>query len=315
MNGIVSFLIVAVLVGPGQLDSVKESVSDSAITARVETTYLFNEHLSPFNINTTTDNGVVTLTGGVRTEIQKELAGELAASYDGVTQVDNRITVVPDVESSVPKRNLRTKLLDKSVTASVRTRLMYRKNLRSLKIQAKTINSVVTLTGLVNTQFQKEEVEYVAYQTKGVEQVINQLTIRGTESGIESEEVPRKFSDEFVEKRVEKSILLNRHLSVRHVDVEVDGGICYLTGTVQSDPEKRLAESIAQNTSGVMEVRNTIQVRSDVVHGNGSLDGLEPLDAPELEPLGGQHNPVPVVNEPIPTSGDTPLFSEGASID
>lgn len=308
MSSILGMLIVAVLAGPGQLDSAKQSISDSATTARIETTYLFNEHLSPFNINTTTRNGVVTLSGGVRTQIQKDLAGELAASFDGVTQVDNRITVVPNVESSIPKRNFRRKFADKSISASVRTRLLYRKNLRRLKINAKTINSVVTLTGLVDTQFQKEEVGYVAFQTKGVEQVINRLTIRGIGTGGDTEEVQRKFSDEFIEKRVEKSILLNRHLSIRHVDVEVDGGICYLTGTVQTDPERRLAESIAINTSGVTEVRNTIYVRSDVAGEDGYLDVLEVIETPDLEPLDAG-----IV--PRPASGDTPLFSEGARID
>lgn len=317
MNSIVSLLVAVMLVGSGQVSSVKGAVSDSALTARIETTFLLNDHLSPFNINTTTQDSVVMLTGGVRTQIQKDLAGELAASYEGVSQVDNKITVVPTVESSIPKRNFRTKLADKSLSASVRTRLLYRKNLRGLKVKVQTINSVVTITGLVNTKFQREEIEYVAFQTKGVEKVVNQLTIRDRQEFTEDGEVERKFSDEFIEKRVEKSILLNRHLSVRHVDVEVDGGICYLTGTVQTTPEKQLAGSIAYNTGGVQEVRNMIQVRSDINVDEGYLDVLEPLDAPDFELLAPtQSSQSPSVSElPPAQSGDTPLFSDGATIE
>ncbi len=308
MNSVLSCLMVVMAAGTGQLDTVEESSSDSALSARIETTFLFNEHLSPYDISTTSSNGVVTLSGGVPTHIQKELAGDLAASYESVRSVENRITIEPDVAPSIPKRNFRRKIADRSVSASVRTRLMYRKNLRGLTIKALTINKVVTISGMVDSEFQKEEIEYIAMQTKGVERVINQLAVRGGEIDEDTKDFVFASSDEFVEQRVEESISLNRHLSVRRVNVEVDGGVCYLTGTVQTADESRLAESIAINTGGVREVRNTIRVGSDVEGGDVFLDVLEPLEMPELEPLeaGGAV---------IPTSGDTPLFSEGARID
>lgn len=330
MNSVTTLMIAVTLIGTGQVSAVKESVTDSAITGRIETTYLFNEHLNPFNINTTTQNGVVTLTGSVRNDVQKDLAEELASSYDGVVYVDNKIIVVPDAESTLPKRNLRTQLADKSISASVRTRLLYRKNLRGLKVKATTINSVVTLTGLVDSDFQREEIEHIASQTSGVDQVINQLTVRGAGESIDFIEEERSVSDEFVEKRIEKSILLNRHLSVRKVDVEVDGGVCYLTGFVQSEPEKQLAESIAMNTNGVREVRNALQIQSDVVlveGGNPLLsDPLDPLPATVEQPTTGQLEVLEPLDMPaatptmrdesqLPIGDDTPLFSEGAKID
>jgi osmotically-inducible protein OsmY len=185
---------------------------------------------------------------------------------------------------------------------------MYRKNLRGLQIKALTINKVVTLSGMADTEFQKEEIEYIAMQTKGVERVINQITVRG--GGVEGdpEDVLLGSSDKFVESRVERSISLNRDLSVRRVEVEVDGGVCYLTGSVQTAAESRLAESIAINTGGVREVRNMIDVRSDVSGGDIYLDVLEPVEGLDLEPLEAGSGVEP-------TSGDTPLFSEGARID
>ena len=67
----VSVLVALALVTPGQLGA----VSDAAITTRIETMFLLNEHLSAFEINTGTQRGVVTLRGGVETQIQKDLAG------------------------------------------------------------------------------------------------------------------------------------------------------------------------------------------------------------------------------------------------
>ena len=46
------------------------AVSDAAITAEVEASFLLHEKLNPFDINTTTVDGTVTLTGAVANEEQ-----------------------------------------------------------------------------------------------------------------------------------------------------------------------------------------------------------------------------------------------------
>ena len=51
----------ALLAAPfGAGAEVKQEVEDASITARIETLYLLNEHLNPFNIDTSTKDGVVT---------------------------------------------------------------------------------------------------------------------------------------------------------------------------------------------------------------------------------------------------------------
>jgi hyperosmotically inducible periplasmic protein len=267
---------VAILV-PSQ-SAVTTAATDAALTARIETTFLFNEHLSPFNINTTTNDGVVTLSGGVRNHIQKDLAGELAASFEGVREVRNNITVVPDTKDSVPKRNWRTKMADKSVSASVRSRLLYHKQFKWLKLGVRTENGTTILTGVVDNAFQRQEIERITFETRGVKSVVNQLTIRDKDDVSSFRDVGEQVSDEFVEKRVESRIILNRHLSSRRVDVEIDDGVCILTGTVESEPEKQLAESIAVNTQGVSSVRNEIVVRNGITLENKQFEALEPSD-------------------------------------
>jgi len=75
------------------------ALKDAAISARIETIFLANGHLSPFNIKAATNNGLVTLSGGVSDDIQKELSGELAQSVEGVAEVVNQLTVVPAPEA------------------------------------------------------------------------------------------------------------------------------------------------------------------------------------------------------------------------
>ena len=312
---IVSLLVAVSLVGPAQLDSAKEAVSDSAITARIETTYTFNEHLNPFNINTTTDAGNVTLQGAVANDVQRDLAEEIAMSVNGVNQVNNELIVMPEEEPEPPYRSWRTKIDDKTTSASVRTRLMYRKALRGQKIQVKTMSGVTTLTGLVESDFHREQAEYVAFQTKGVVRVDNQLVVRTKEDLSTTRAIGRDSSDEFVEKRVEKSIMFNRHLSIRKVDVEVDDGVCYLTGIVNSPEESALAEVIASNTAGVHQVRNELSVAEFAREPNGTLDDpgvgglevMEPTEAmPAVEPL--DVTPPPPGRDDVFGDPDAPLF-------
>lgn len=311
---VVSLLITLALVAPGQLGAVKTSATDAAITTRIETMYLLNEHLSLFEINTNTQDGVVTLLGGVETQIQKDLAGDLAGSLEGVSLVNNYLTVVPDVKKIGPRRTFRINVEDKTITASVRIRLLNSDHLRGLKIDAKTNHSVVTLTGLVRTEFQREKVEHITYNTRGVDRVINHLTITLREEG----GAIGTLSDELLEKRLETSFLLNRN--VHNVDIEVDDGVVYLTGTVNSAPERELAGIIAVTTRGVKHVENKLNVQGELESTNPSLNNmlqpLEPLeDIPETESL-VPLNPAPQepVNPPSVLEGDAPLFPVGNSV-
>ena len=52
------------------------------------------------------------------------------------------------------------------------------------------------------------------------------------------------------------------YLKLRELDIEVDDGICMLSGTVDSEEKRVLAEEVARNIQGISEVRNTITVRA-----------------------------------------------------
>jgi osmotically-inducible protein OsmY len=241
-------------------ESVKEAATDASITAQIETTFLFNRHLSPFNINTTTEDCVVTLTGSVADEIQRELAQGIAASVPGVESVTNNITVMGTILSPRPKRTWRQRIDDMTVSASIRSRLLYHKEFKGLNIGVGSELGTVTLFGVVGSEAQSKRIAKIADETHGVIEVKNELTVRAKEQRDQISNVGRQFSDEWIEKRVETAIVLNRHLSVRGLNVEVDDNICILTGTVDADEEKDLAESVASSIYGVETVRNEIRI-------------------------------------------------------
>lgn len=241
-------------------DVTRQAAIDASITAQIETTFLFNRHLSPFNINTTTSDGVVTLTGAVADEIQRELAENIASSVEAVKSVVNNISVMGTVLTERPKRTWRQRIDDMTVAASVRSRLLYNKEFKGLKIGVASELGMVTLYGVVASKDQKARIGRIADETHGVIKVQNELTVRAKDELGALSTVGRQVSDEWIEKRVETAIALNRHISVRALNVEVDDDICILTGTVDSDEEKDLAEAVAMSIYGVDTVRNEIKI-------------------------------------------------------
>lgn len=257
------FLVTAFLIAfsmPAAAQQLGDAAADAATTARVETTFLLNEHLNPFNINTTTKDGVVTLTGSVADEIQKDLATDLARSADGVKEVVNNLTVVGTVVSERPTRTWRERINDATLAATVRSNLLYNKELKGLKIGVGTEDGVVTLFGVVNTYFEKDRIEQIVMDTRGVDKVINNLTVHASQDGTPAEVVQKKVSDEWVERRVATAITLNRYITMRNLNVKVVDGLCILTGSVDSPKQRELAESLAMSISGVEKVQNDITI-------------------------------------------------------
>jgi len=70
-------------------------IEDSVLTAKVKTALIQQQGLQGFEINVTTHNGIVQLSGFVDTDVQKELAGQIARNVDGVVQLVNNIIVQP----------------------------------------------------------------------------------------------------------------------------------------------------------------------------------------------------------------------------
>ncbi len=70
-------------------------LDDSNITATVKAKLLGNSGTQGLRINVSTRNGVVWLTGQVRSESEITLAEQLAADTTGVKGVENRLAVLP----------------------------------------------------------------------------------------------------------------------------------------------------------------------------------------------------------------------------
>ncbi|MFK3767497.1 BON domain-containing protein [Pseudomonas putida] len=77
------------------------------------------------------------------------------------------------------------------------------------------------------------------------------------------------FADPVQDARLEGSLqtalALNRMLNPFRIEVEVDGQRARLTGEVENDVERQLAEHVAQATRGIEQVDNQLQVNAGLV--------------------------------------------------
>ena len=159
-----------------------QPAKDSFITGKLEATYLLNRHLSVFSIHPETTNGVVHLTGTVDSNIDRDLAGELAKGIDGVTSVKNDLVVKAGASQAGNKSGGSTRSFgeyvdDATTTAMVKTKLLADPNVKGLKIGVETRGDIVTLTGKVGSAEQKQLAEKLAKNTSDVKSVKNELVI------------------------------------------------------------------------------------------------------------------------------------------
>lgn len=76
--------------------SMGRAIDDANITAAVKSKLLADRATQGLRINVTTKNGVVSLTGQVRSSTEKELAEQMAAGTSGVKAVENHLDVKMD---------------------------------------------------------------------------------------------------------------------------------------------------------------------------------------------------------------------------
>jgi osmotically-inducible protein OsmY len=157
---------------------------DAWIDGKIEVSYTLNRYLNPFAIDTEVENGVVTLTGEVDSQIDKDLAEEIAKVTEGVTEVRNELVVEAGTRDANERqyddhRDFGDFVDDATITARVKYALIENDSTEGLSIDVDTRNGTVTLSGEVDNAQEKQLAEQVAGNVEGVEEVTSKLTVAG----------------------------------------------------------------------------------------------------------------------------------------
>ena len=149
--------------------------SDGWISMKVKAILTFHKNVHAAGTAVHTQNGVVTLSGNAGSEAQKQQTGEYAREVEGVKEVCNNILVAP---FAIPAHeNLVEQVDDASITAQIKTSLLFHKSTHALATKVVTQNGMVTLSGEARNLVEKALVTRLAEDIQDVKHVNNQMTL------------------------------------------------------------------------------------------------------------------------------------------
>lgn len=165
------FSSAAVLVGVLSVAGCKNSHPDEKDAV---TNSLKGNSLGEVSVSQDRDKGVMTLSGDVATDDQKQRAGTLAQQAAPDYQVANEIGVRPP---EVSQAGAVASDVDKGIEANFKAEIKARRALDDQSIRASAKNGTLEIKGSVKTAAQKKEVESLAKKVPNVEQVVNELEV------------------------------------------------------------------------------------------------------------------------------------------
>ncbi len=186
-------------------------------------------------------SGVVTLSGTVDTLWKKRRAGELALEVVGVSEVINRILVVPMEEKQ-----------DREVAEQLAGALSRNSAVRLENIDISVRDGVVTLSGTVHSRAAADAAVQAAELTMGVKEVKARLTVQREEVEL--------YSDLQIKAMVMDQLFWDSRVDEKGIEVEVEAGVVTLSGEANSSVEIRAAVNDARQVPAVRSVINDLAV-------------------------------------------------------
>lgn len=160
--------------------------TDAGVTTKVKAKLAADTAVKATQINVDTKDKVVTLSGTVDTDAAKTEAVTVARGTEGVKDVVDNLSVAAPAtaqgaapSAAAPGAVVQT-IDDAAITAAVKSKLLADTTVGGLKIDVDTKDGVVSLTGPVKSQTEKDAAVRIARETSGVKDVQANLTISGS---------------------------------------------------------------------------------------------------------------------------------------
>jgi osmotically-inducible protein OsmY len=151
---------------------------------------------------------------------------------------------------------------DMGITTKVKSRLDTDRTLNSSQIQVSTKNKVVTLSGPVDSAGSKEKAVGIARGSEGVTDVVDNLSVSTAVAAMPASAAGTNAApdDSAITQAVKRNLQAKPETASEPVNVQTEGGVVTLTGTVKTPAEKDQVVQIARGTEGVQRVEDKIQI-------------------------------------------------------
>lgn len=213
--------------------------SDKTLLQNVLDELRYEPSLDEREIGVNASNGLVALTGRVKSYAEKMAALHAVERVVGVEAVANEILVEPTVQFE------RT---DVDIAEAALQAVHWLASVPPGSIRVQVENGWVTLDGKVSWRYQSENAENAILPLAGVRGVINQVVI---ESPVSSSEVTQQIA---------AALARRAALHARDIHVVTENRRVVLKGKVNSWNERREAENAAWAAPGVTWVENHLVV-------------------------------------------------------
>ena len=231
--------------------SIKESSEDAATSTKVKTALMLSRHVSPFDIDISTKQGVVSLAGQVPSEEVKAMAGAIAKDTSGVKELHNNLVVDPGTRPNPESGRLTERVADLEIKMIAEEALRKSPELKEIPISLAVQERKVSLNGVVETESQKNLAQQIVWGVQGVTGVVNNLSVTTPTNTTPEDKLA---------KRVEFELYSTKAFSLNTLQIHSLDGTVTLAGSVSTRAEKLLAEKIAQTVNGVRKVVNNLSV-------------------------------------------------------
>jgi osmotically-inducible protein OsmY len=138
--------------------------NDNAIAVEIINALKYDGRVPHDRIKVRVENGWVTLEGDLPWNYQKEAATASVRHLQGIKVFTNDIRIQPESKDEIEQEGIERALRRNS-------------SMDDQDIQVYVNDNNVTLNGIVNSYFQKDEAERIAWSAPGVETVKNELSI------------------------------------------------------------------------------------------------------------------------------------------
>ncbi|MCI0337385.1 MAG: BON domain-containing protein [Acidobacteria bacterium] len=248
----------------GRIFGWSQQATDLAISSKVKAAFALSKRLSAYDINIATKDGVVTINGQVPTEVDKDLAGNVAKDVPDVKNVNNQLQVQPGLKPSEATVREGMRVSDLEIRADLNERLLASQALQGHSIQVGVQERIVTLTGRVDTPAQKAGAEQLARSVSNVVDVVNNLTVNNPAAAFP--ESPGLSAAGAKDKDLATRVLFalfkerDNFVDIAAIKTTSREGIVTLTGPAGSRAERALAERIVREVDGVKGINNQLSV-------------------------------------------------------
>lgn len=215
-------------------------ITDEEIFKNVTQKLEFDPRINSSNIIVSVKDGIVTLTGSVNTYAAKSMVENDVKSIRGVKGIAEELKV--DFYGQQRERT------DTDIARVARDALEWNVMIPDEKIQVIVEAGIITLTGEVPQNYQRESAVSAVRYLQGVKNVINRIKLKPS---INPSEVRSKILNEFER---------NARLDASKISIEIKNSQIILRGTVRSWAEHKEATKASWSIPGVTSVENLISL-------------------------------------------------------